>query len=190
MTSSLSWPPLPRLFSLVTQFYQISGKNNDKWFDKAGFDETGLCIGRLIPIPTRWAALFLDYPDLGTEFRRVTDLINSVAEEEVGNFKILVWQMAYACHLMPDLEESTSALAMDWKRLLRSKHLLRWRSEDWHQFDDGSGETDLDKEGKATTDNRMMPPEDPPPPVDDFLSVFWGGSAPVSRSQRTSPTKK
>jgi hypothetical protein len=125
-----------------------------------------------------WAALFLDYPDLGTAFHRVMDLINSVAEEKVGNFKILAWQMAYACHLMPDLEESTSALALEWKRLPRSKHLLRWRSEAWHQFNDGSGGTDLDKNGFATTDNRKTPPEDPPPPVDDFLSVFGGGQHP------------
>ncbi len=60
--------------------------------------------------------------------------------------------MAYACHLMPDLEKSTSALVMEWKRLLRSKHLQRWRSEAWHQFDVGSGGTDLDKEGFATID--------------------------------------
>jgi hypothetical protein len=111
-------------------------------------------------------------------FCRVTDLINLVAEEKVGNFKILAWQMAYACHLMSDLEESTSALALDWKCLQRSKHLLQWRSEAWHQFDDGSGGTELDKEGKATTDNRKTPPEDPPPPVDDFLSIFGGGRRP------------
>jgi hypothetical protein len=67
---------------------------------------------------------------------------------------------------------------MDWKRLLRSKHLLRWRSEAWHQFNDGSGETDLDEEGEATTDDCKMLPEDPPPPVDDFLSVFGGGWRP------------
>jgi hypothetical protein len=92
-----------------------------------------------------WAALFLDYLDLGMAFRYVTDLINSVAEEKVGNLKILAWQMAYACHLMPDLEESTSALAIQWKHLPRSKHLLQWRCETWHQFDDGSGGTDCDE---------------------------------------------
>jgi hypothetical protein len=116
--------------------------------------------------------------DLGTAFCHVTDLINSVAKEKVRNFKILAWQMAYACHLMPDLEESTSALAMEWKRLPRSKHLLWWRSEAWHQFNDGSGGADLDKEGFATTDGCKMPPEDPPPPVDNFLSIFGGGRHP------------
>jgi hypothetical protein len=49
------------------------------------------------------------------------DLINSVAEKKVGNFKILAWQIAYTCHLIPDSEESTSVLAMDWKHLPRSK---------------------------------------------------------------------
>jgi hypothetical protein len=83
--------------------------------------------------------------------------------------------MAYACHLMPDSEESTSALAMEWKRLPWSKHFLRWRGEAWHQFDDRSGGRDLDKEGFATMDDCKMLPEDPPPPVDDFLSVFGGG---------------
>jgi hypothetical protein len=113
-------PLAETVLSLVAQFYWIPGKDDDKWFDKARSDKAGLWISRLIPIPTGWAALFLDYPDLGTAFRRVTDLINSVAEEEVGSFKILAWQMAYACQLMPDSEESTSALAMDWKRLPRS----------------------------------------------------------------------
>jgi hypothetical protein len=172
-------PPLAKtVLSLITQFYQIPGKNNDKWFDEARPDEAGMWISWLIPIPTGWAALLEDYPDLGTAFCHVTDLINSVAEEKVGNFKILAWQMAYVSHLMPDLEESTSALALEWKRLPRSKHLLWWRSEAWHQFDDGSGGTDLDKEGFATTDNRKMPPEDPPPPVNDFLSILGGGGAP------------
>ncbi len=145
------------ILSLVAQFYRILGKNDNKWFDKARPDKAGLWISRLIPIPTGGEALFLDYPDLGTAFRRVTDLINSVAKEKVGNFKILAWQMAYACHLLPDLEESTSALVMEWKHLLRSKHLLQWRSEAWHQFDDGSEGTDLDKEGFATTDDRKTP---------------------------------
>ncbi len=171
-------PLAETVLSLVAQFYQIPGKNNDKWFDEVRSDEADLWIGRLIPIPTGWAALFLDYPDLGTAFHRVTNLINSVAEETVGNIKILAWQMAYACQLMPDLEESTSALAMDWKRLLRSKHLLQWRSEAWNQFNDGSGGTDLDEEGEATTDDRKTPPEDPPPPDNDFWSVFEGGRRP------------
>jgi hypothetical protein len=79
------------VFSLIAQFYWIPGKNDNKWFDKTRSDEAGLWIGQLIPIPTRWAALFLDYPNLGTAFAfcHVTDLINSVAEEKVGNFKIL-----------------------------------------------------------------------------------------------------
>jgi hypothetical protein len=117
------------------------------------------------------------------------DLINLIAEDKVKNYKILAWQMAYACHLMPDSVESTSALELDWKCFPRSKHLLRWRSEAWHQFNDGSGGTDLDKEGEATTDDSKMLPEDPPPPVDNFLSIFGGGGAPVSRSQCTSPAK-
>ncbi len=96
-------PHAETVLSLIAQFYRIPGKNNDKWFDKARHDEAGLWISRLIPIPTGWAALFLDYPDLGTAFRRVTDLINSVAKEKVRNFKFLAWQMAYTCHLMPDL---------------------------------------------------------------------------------------
>jgi hypothetical protein len=72
------------VLSLVAQFYWIPGKNKDKWFDKARPDKAGLWISWIVPIPTGWAALFLflDYPDLGTAFRCVTDLINSVAEEK------------------------------------------------------------------------------------------------------------
>jgi hypothetical protein len=171
-------PLAKTVLSLFAQFYRIPGKNNNKWFDEARHDKAGLWISWLIPIPTGLAALFLDYPDLGTAFRRVTDLINSVAKEMVGNFKFMAWQMAYACHLMPDSEESTSVLAMEWKCVLRSKHLLQWRSEAWHQFNDGSGGTDLDEEGFATMDYCKTLPEYPPPQVDDFLSIFGGGWRP------------
>jgi hypothetical protein len=73
MTSSLSWFLAKTVLSLIIQFYRIPGKNDDKWFDKVRPDKAGLWISRLIPIPTGWAALFLDYPDLGTAFRRVMD---------------------------------------------------------------------------------------------------------------------
>ncbi len=55
----------------VTNFYSGSFPHHDhKWFDEATFDEVeGVRLGRLIPIPTAWAALFLDYPNLGTALR-------------------------------------------------------------------------------------------------------------------------
>ncbi len=57
----------------VTKFYDGSFLHRDhKWFDKATFNEVeGVRLGRLIPIPTAWAALFLDYPNVGTALRQV-----------------------------------------------------------------------------------------------------------------------
>ncbi len=52
----------------VANFYNGTFPKRDAtWFGKASFnDKTSTQLGRLIPIPTAWAALFLDYPNVGT----------------------------------------------------------------------------------------------------------------------------
>jgi hypothetical protein len=92
------------------------------WFGKAEFDkEAGTRLGRLIPIPTAWAALFLNYPNLATALHWVRALISSVKMERLGNFKLLAYSMAYACFLLPETEDYTSVLVADWKRLPNSR---------------------------------------------------------------------
>ena len=141
------------------------------WFGEAELDEeTGTWLGCLIPIPTAWAALFLDYPNLATVLRRVRALLSLVKMEKLGNFKLLAYSMVYACFLVPGTEDYTSVLAADWKRLPNSKLNLTWRREAWKTGTEGSAETELDK-GDSVND-RKMPPEDTPDP---FMLVFGGG---------------
>jgi hypothetical protein len=52
---------------------------------------------RLIPIPVKWEPMFLDYPDLGTAFHRLVDLVNLVNGAERDKFTYLTQSMAYAC---------------------------------------------------------------------------------------------
>jgi hypothetical protein len=40
-------------------------------------------------------------------------LLTTMLQAQADSQMAIAWQMAYDCHLMPDLEESTSALTMD-----------------------------------------------------------------------------
>ncbi len=55
----------------VASFYDGNFPNrNSKWFDEASFDEVkGVRLGRFFPIPPAWAAMFLDYLNVGTALR-------------------------------------------------------------------------------------------------------------------------
>ncbi len=99
----------------ISNFYDGTfPKQDTAWLGKAEFDkETGTRLGCLIPIPMAWAALFLDYPNLATALCRVWALICLVKMEKLGNFKLLAYSMAYACFLVPGMEDYTSVLAAD-----------------------------------------------------------------------------
>jgi hypothetical protein len=70
----------------ISHFY--SNEDNDEIFFDVGdhSHQNGHWVSRLIPIPTGWAALFVDYPPLGVASRRIMDLINSVAADKADNF--------------------------------------------------------------------------------------------------------
>ncbi len=54
----------------VANFYDNPGARDTKWFDDAVLENfNGVLLGRLVPIPTVWAAMFLDYPNIGTALR-------------------------------------------------------------------------------------------------------------------------
>jgi hypothetical protein len=91
----------------IANFYNGTFPKRDMaWFGEAEFDEeVGTRLGRLIPIPTAWVALFLDYPNLATALRRVRALISLVKMERLRNFKLLAYSMAYACSLLPEMED-------------------------------------------------------------------------------------
>jgi hypothetical protein len=158
----------------VTKFYDGSFPHRDhKWFDKATFNEVeGVRLGRLIPIPTAWAALFLDYPNVGTALSQVQALISLVAINKLENFKLLAYSMAYASCLLPDSPDPTSVLELDWKRLLHIKRNIMWRIEAWQSGKQTSSDTEFD-EGESS-DERKAPPEN----VNPFLATFGGDRQP------------
>ena len=122
-------------------------------------------VSRLIPLPMGWAAFFVDYPSLGLAFRRVMDLVNSVAADKADNFRILASQVACACFHSGGIER-TSSMSLDWSRLARSKANLQRSSRAWQA---------------AADELVLVPPEspgarkEPPEQADDFRVIFGGG---------------
>jgi hypothetical protein len=78
--------------------------------DEGGAGWAPLC-GRLIPIPVKRASLFLDYPDLGTTFRRIVDLIQLVDKAERVKFQYLAQSVAYACSSASEETRPVSTMA-------------------------------------------------------------------------------
>jgi hypothetical protein len=72
---------LPVLLSNTAHYY-VDEVNNEYYCTTVVPDAGGAgwapACGRLIPIPVEWVPMFLDYPDLGTAFRRLVDLVNLV----------------------------------------------------------------------------------------------------------------
>ncbi len=59
----------------VSKFYHTTDSHNNTCFSEARRGDEGLWVGSLIPIPMMWAPFFLDYPNMGTTYRRVEDLV-------------------------------------------------------------------------------------------------------------------
>jgi hypothetical protein len=152
----------------VARFY--ASDDNDDYYrdtivpDKGGAGWKPMC-GHLIPIPGEWAALFLDYPDLGTTFRRIVDLINLVDEAKRVKFQHLVQSVAYACLSASKSARPMSTMASKWKRLIFTKPTLDWAQLAWS----GQVKSAEATNGVATTTLAMSP-------ANDFASIF-GGSA-------------
>ncbi len=53
----------------ISKFYHTTDSHNNMCFTEARRGDEGLWVGSLIPIPMMWAALFLDYPNMGTTYR-------------------------------------------------------------------------------------------------------------------------
>ena len=113
--------------------------------------------GRLIPIPVTWAPMFLDYPDLGTAFCRLVDLINSVDGAERDKFTYLAQSMAHACLSASEEEHPVSTMSSKWKRMVMTKTTLKWAKNAWSE--------------RPAPDEAD---EDCPPTINDFSSVFGG----------------
>jgi hypothetical protein len=154
----------------VASFYDGNFPHrNSKWFNEGSFDEVkGVRLGRLIPIPTTCAAMFLDYPNVGMALRQVQALISLVAIKKVENFKLLVYSMRYVGFLLPDSSDATSMLELDWKRLSCVKLNMTWRIKTWEADKWTSSETEFD-EGESP-DEQKAPSEE----IDPFLAIFGG----------------
>ncbi len=158
----------------VTSYYDGSfPHHDDKWFDVATLDKIeGVRLGRLIPIPTAWAAMFLDYPNVGTALRRVQALISSVAIKKLENFRLLAYSMAYASFLLPNSTNSTSVLELDWKRLHHVNRNRMWRFEAWQAGDRASSETEFNDDQSAAEREAL------PVTADPFFATFGGDRRP------------
>jgi hypothetical protein len=151
----------------MAMFYALDN-NNDYYKGtivlskgKAGW--APMC-GCFILIPGEWAALFLDYPDLGTMFRWIVDLINLVDKTEQVKFKYLTQSVVCACFLASKVPKPVSTMASKWKRLIFLKQTHDWAKLVWSiqlQFAEAAT-------GGTSLMTSVMPP------VDDFASVFGG----------------
>ena len=191
----------------VANFYENPGPRDTKWFDDAVLEDFngGVRLGRLVPIPTVWAAMFLDYPNIGTALRRTRALISSVPLDKVENFKLLAYSMTYATFLIPDSPDLSSVLHLDWKRLPRGKSNMAWRIQAWQAGDHAPSDTEfdegesIDEESDASEPDpfmatyggerrqRIVFPKAPAPPA-----VSWGGSpygARVHQEPRQYPSR-
>jgi hypothetical protein len=157
-------PPVALCY--VARFY--ASDDNDDYYrdtivpDKGGVGWKPMC-GHLIPIPGEWAALFLDYLDLGTTFWRIVDLINLVDEAKRVKFLHLAHSVAYACFLASESARPTSTMASKWKRLIFTKPTLDWAQLAWSGQEKSAKAT----HGVATKTLAMSP-------ANDFASVFGG----------------
>ncbi len=168
-------------------------------------DANGVRLGRLVPIPTVWAAMFLDYPNIGTALRRTRALIGSVPLDKVKNFKLLAYSTTYATFLIPNSPDMSSVLQLDWKRLPRGKSNMTWRIQAWQAGDHAPSETEFD-EGESIDKESDKSEPDPFmatyggvkrqrivfPKALAFPTVSWGGSpygARVHQEPRQYPSR-
>ncbi len=147
----------------MANFYDNPGARDIKWFDEAN----RVRLGRLVPTPTVWAAMFLDYPNIGTALRRTQALIGLVPLDKVENFKLLAYSMTYATFLIPNSPDMSSVLQLDWKRLPRGKSNTTWRIQAWQAGDHAPFETEFD-EGELVDEESDTSEPDP------FMATYGG----------------
>jgi hypothetical protein len=107
--------------------------------------------------------MFLDYPDSGTAFCRLVDLVNLVNETKRGKFTYLAWSMAYTCLSASKKEHPVSTMSARWKRLVMSRITRTWATRVWT----GQPPSDKAKEDCPITSASKQP-------INNFSSVFGG----------------
>ena len=153
----------------VSDYYQALDSHDDTFVAEAHLGNEGLWVGALIPIPLMWAPLFLDYPNLGTTYRRVQDLVGGVDPTQRRLFKPLLMSVAYVCHQRAGSQDS--AIAMDWRRIARSHHSLPIMTDMWADGQSEEERTDEEDRPQLKDPPEIIPPAHTPPAV-DFDSLF------------------
>ncbi len=137
------------------------------FFAEARWGDEGLWVGSLIPIPMMWAPLFLDYPNMGTTYRQVEDLVRGVGHPQRRLFKPLLMSVAYACHQRAGSQDST--ILMDWKRIARSQHSLPILIRLW------SGGEEEDKGSEDEDQSELKDPQRSSHKQATLTAYLWGG---------------
>jgi hypothetical protein len=107
--------------------------------------------------------MFLDYPDSGTAFCRLVNLVNLVNGAKRDKFTYLAWSIAYACLSATKEEHPVSTMAAWWKRVVMLRGTKRWATSAWM----GQPPLDEAKEERPTVNATT-------PPLDDFSCVLGG----------------
>ena len=153
----------------MSNYYHASDSHDDTFFADAHLGAEGLWVGALIPIPLMWAPLFLDYPNLGTTYHRVQDLVQGVDPSQRRLFKPLLMSVAYACHQCAGSQDS--AIAMDWRRIARSHHSLPIMTDMWSDGQTEEERTDEEDRPQLKEAPEIIP-QARPTPAGNFDSLF------------------
>ena len=154
-----SFPP-PDI-QAVALFYLPGGKNNRLFLDKIiPSPPGGKRYSRLIPIPTKREAFFLDQPNLGTTFRHFVKLMHGVDGD-----RDLLWHCAasiiYTCGSPdPKARRPVSAMSSKWRRVAYSQATRHWATAQW--------------EGHTAIKGADTRRKDPPAPVADGFDQVFG----------------
>jgi hypothetical protein len=107
--------------------------------------------------------MFLDYPDSGTAFCRLVDLVNLANEAKQGKFTYLAWSVAYACLSASKEERPVSTMSTRWKRLVMLRTTRTWATSAWM----GRPPSNKAEEDRPITSASKQP-------INNFSSVFGG----------------
>jgi hypothetical protein len=108
--------------------------------------------------------MFLDYPDLGTAFRRLVDLVNLVDRAERDKYTYLAQSMAYACLSASKEEHPLSTMSIQWKRMVMSRVSKMWVKSAW------TGQPSPDEAEEEDCPSASASP----PTISNFSNVFGG----------------
>jgi hypothetical protein len=123
--------PLPTLALNHAAFFYPEGDGDNQFHNRRIPPPPGLqgdtteTFDRLIPIPVRWAPMFLGRPSFGVAFRWVIQLMQTTDLAEQSHLRPICKGVARACGSPdPTAPDAVSALASKRKRVTYTKALL------------------------------------------------------------------